>query len=718
MAEDTRSASPRLDVAPSTAPRGAAAFVALRSGLAIRHYVIEEVIGAGGFGITYRARHALLKSKVFALKEFFPRDYAARSGTHVVSTEDGDGIFRWGLDRFLKEAEALAKCEHPSIVDVVDYFEENGTAYAVLGYIEGYQLGQWLDGLGRPPTQAELDRILPPLLDALEVVHAGKMLHRDIAPDNILIRRDGSPCLIDFGACRDDIRERSRKVSAIVKTGYSPPEQYHGVAELQGPWTDIYAVGATLYRAVSGSSPMDSSRRGALGDTMIPIAEMAKGEFRPGFISAIDMALRLKPEERPQSIATWRQILLSDVSGAQATRPENQGQTRPPPSIGVIPETQAVGGTEDRVSSGKPTSKRSRAAILAAVAAIALAGAGALAIWRATLPSHGPVKMRDPSGQLKYAVVPPPVSKAEADADAAWRAIADTADSRVITQFLETHGKTQKAVEARRRLALLQVEAAQADAARAKAAAEKADAAEKSANNAWSGIRETRNPSEIEQFLVAHGASKIADTARARLTELRAALAAESQRTRDAVWSACATAPDASKVADCTKVIDGDDTPARRAAAFRIRGNGERASGNLDRAVADLTRTLELAPADAQALSDRGIAHYLKGDPASRKLALADYDAAIQANPNHAEALNNRAWAVFQAGRAADALTDANRSIEADPTNGYAYDTRGQIFEALGRREDAIRDFERAVQFDPSQEASNAALRRLKGTKK
>ncbi|MBN9325250.1 MAG: DUF1636 family protein, partial [Delftia acidovorans] len=220
MADETRPATPLPEATTSTsAAPVAAAYVALKSGLVIRHYVIEEVIGAGGFGITYRARQERLKSKVFALKEFFPREFAARSGTHVISTRDGEGIFRWGLDRFLKEAEALAKCEHPGIVDVVDYFEENGTAYAVLGYVEGQQLGHWADNLGRAPTQAELDRILMPLLDALEVVHGADLLHRDIAPDNILIRRDGSPCLIDFGACREDIRERSRKISAIVKHG-------------------------------------------------------------------------------------------------------------------------------------------------------------------------------------------------------------------------------------------------------------------------------------------------------------------------------------------------------------------------------------------------------------------------------------------------------------------------------------------------------------------
>jgi serine/threonine protein kinase/regulator of sirC expression with transglutaminase-like and TPR domain len=684
MADETRSAAPPRDTTASTsaAPR-AADFVALKSGLEIRHYVIEEVIGAGGFGITYRARHERLKSKVFALKEFFPREFAARSGTHVISTRDGEGIFRWGLDRFLKEAEALAKCEHPSIVDVVDYFEENGTAYAVLGYIEGQQLGQWLDGLGRPPTQAELDRLIGPILDALEVVHRANLLHRDIAPDNILIRRDGSPCLIDFGACREDVRERSQKVSAIVKHGYSPPEQYHGIAELQGPWTDIYALGATLYRAVSGVSPMDSSRRGSLGDGLKPITEMTHTEYRPGFMAAIDMALRLKPDERPKSIGDWRPMLMSETAPV-LDRDEKRRKDKPDDAREA--EVRLVEGADS--SSGKGgdatpavTPARRGAVVIGAIAAIALAGMGALAFWRSPpptprpdpAPKPGPTIKPDLPTEAKSGPIAPVAPDSEQAAATAWTQIASTTDPTVIERFLELHGTTARASEARARLAALRedsrkADAAKAEAERAKQAAERAEA--------------------------------------------------ERQRAREAAWTACQGAPDAAKVAACARVIDSDDTAQRRAAALQIRGNAERKVGNFDKAIADLTRSLDLVPGQAQVLTDRGVAHFLKGGAAERQAALNDYDAALRVDPRHAEALNNRAWAVFQTGRAADALADANRSIEAVATNGYAYDTRGQILEALGRRDDAIRDYERAIQIDPSQETSRAGLQRLRGAKK
>lgn len=684
MADETRSAAPPRDTTASTsaAPR-AADFVALKSGLEIRHYVIEEVIGAGGFGITYRARHERLKSKVFALKEFFPREFAARSGTHVISTRDGEGIFRWGLDRFLKEAEALAKCEHPSIVDVVDYFEENGTAYAVLGYIEGQQLGQWLDGLGRPPTQAELDRLIGPILDALEVVHRANLLHRDIAPDNILIRRDGSPCLIDFGACREDVRERSQKVSAIVKHGYSPPEQYHGIAELQGPWTDIYALGATLYRAVSGVSPMDSSRRGSLGDGLKPITEMTHAEYRPGFMAAIDMALRLKPDERPKSIGDWRPMLMSETAPV-LDRDEKRRKDKPDDAREA--EVRLVEGADS--SSGKGgdatpavTPARRGAVVIGAIAAIALAGMGALAFWRSPpptprpdpAPKPGPTIKPDLPTEAKSGPIAPVAPDSEQAAATAWTQIASTTDPTVIERFLELHGTTARASEARARLAALRedsrkADAAKAEAERAKQAAERAEA--------------------------------------------------ERQRARETAWTACQGAPDAAKVAACARVIDSDDTAQRRAAALQIRGNAERKVGNFDKAIADLTRSLDLVPGQAQVLTDRGVAHFLKGGAAERQAALNDYDAALRVDPRHAEALNNRAWAVFQTGRAADALADANRSIEAVATNGYAYDTRGQILEALGRRDDAIRDYERAIQIDPSQETSRAGLQRLRGAKK
>ena len=751
MADDTsfKSQTPDRGAGNAAAGPGTAAFVALRSGLAIRQYVIEEVIGAGGFGITYRARHERLTSKVFALKEFFPRQFAVRNGTHVVSTPDGQGIFHWGLDRFLKEAEALARCEHPGIVDVVDYFEANGTAYAVLGYVEGQQMGQWLDRLGRPPSQDELDRVLMPLLDALLVVHRAKLLHRDIAPDNIMIRRDGSPCLIDFGACREDMRERSRKISAIVKHGYSPPEQYHGIAELQGPWTDIYAVGATIYRAVAGQPPMDSSRRGALGDGLKPVGEMTGTAYRPGFLAAIDMALRLKPDERPQSIDEWRGMLTSTAEPAElrdrlgssaparGDAPERSIRTAPSKPGPHLAEQQAdgSGAVAQHAGNGGKAPKASimthnprRGAWIAGVAVLALAGMGVMAYWRSPAPSTDPqtltIKSKvaaqslpDAKGDDRTGPIEPLPLDTEQLAKAAWTGLAGTTDIAAIDRFIREHGATRAADAARAALAALRQEeqriaeatAAALAAARAK---EAADRIERAAQDAWVRIGQTGDAAAIAEFLARHGATPFGDAARTRLAALQGE--AERRRTRDSVFADCQASTGAQVVAACSRVIDSDAAADRRAFALQARGNAERRAGDFDKAIADLSRSLELVPAQAQVLVDRGIARFLKGGQGSREAAVRDYDDAIRVEPRHAEALNNRAWAILLDGRAADALADANRSIEAVPTNGYAYDTRGQILESLGRRNDAIRDYERALQLDASQETSRTGLARLR----
>lgn len=611
--------------APSSVlPAGRAEFLALGTGLAIRQYIIEEAIGAGGFGITYRARHERLKSKVFALKEYFPREYANRSGTRVLSAPGGEGIFHWGLDRFLKEAEALAKCSHPGIVDVVDYFEENGTAYAVLGYVEGQQLGQWLDGLGHPPLQDEIDKILGPILDALQAVHAAKLLHLDIAPDNILIRRDGTPCLIDFGACREDIRGRSGKVSAIVKHGYSPPEQYHGLAELQGPWTDIYALGATLYRAVSGAPPMDSARRGALGDRLQPMSEMARAEYRTRFLDAIDQAMALKPEARPQSVGEWRSLLLdADDMVAPAAVPD----ARQPASPNPAPASKIADKGAAAPVSG-PSAPSRKPLLLTAFALALLGGMTAFAVWRAPEPAP-------PTANPKVLPTPPVSAPSPAKPPPATPVPATTTIAPPPPPPIAVPSQTNPASSA----------------------------------------------------------------------------GANIQTSLDQAFSACQTATDALKNSACSIVIDGTDTPARRARALHLRGVAARKLGNLDRSLADLTASLALVPGLADVLTDRGIAHFLKGDGTQ---AIADYSEAVRLHPDHADALNNRAWAVFRAGRASDALPDANRAAEVAPDKAYVFDTRGHILEALGRRDDAIRDYERAVTLDANQEDSRAALARLR----
>ena len=274
-------------------------------------YRIERVLGAGGFGITYLARDLVLDRAV-TIKEYFPVDFAARGGSldAIPRSEDSAADYQWGLARFIEEAKALAQFDHQNIVKVYRYFEANRTAYMVLHFEEGRSLKAWQKSLRRAPRQRELDDIISPLLDALSLIHKADFLHRDIAPDNIIIRTDSSPVLIDFGSARGEIARHSRTVSALVKPGYSPYEQYAETGSQQGPWTDIYALGATLYHVVTGKRPPDAPSR-IVKDEYLSAHNGALSSYRTSFLSAIDHALALDIDRRPRNIEAWRGELLS-----------------------------------------------------------------------------------------------------------------------------------------------------------------------------------------------------------------------------------------------------------------------------------------------------------------------------------------------------------------------------------------------------------------------
>ena len=276
-------------------------------------YKIVRVLGAGGFGVTYLAEEPNLSRQV-SIKEYFPSDFATRTDT-LQATPRSEGCksdYKWGLDRFVDEAQTLAKFNHSNIVKVHRVFRANNTAYMVLHFEEGKNLKTWLKDLGRAPRQKELDAIVGPLLDALEIIHNADFLHRDIAPDNIIIRTAGDPVLIDFGAARSDIaaHSKTKTVSALVKPGYSPYEQYAETSRQQGPWTDIYAFAATLYHAVTGKRPPDTPSR-MLKDEMVPVRDAALGGYRGTFLAAIQQGLVLAVDGRPKSVAAWRGALLA-----------------------------------------------------------------------------------------------------------------------------------------------------------------------------------------------------------------------------------------------------------------------------------------------------------------------------------------------------------------------------------------------------------------------
>ena len=278
-------------------------------------YRIARMVGSGGFGITYEAEDINLGTAV-AIKEYYPFDFGDRDATMSVKPKSDrhKQTFDWGRSNFLQEARTLARFEHPSVVRVTRVFEANSTAYMVMRFEQGHSFEAWLNSLGRLPTQEELDSIVAPLLDALQMMHAENFLHRDIAPDNITVRGDGSPVLLDFGAARRAVAEMSRTMTGIVKAGYSPHEQYSSDSRLQGPWSDLYALGGTLYRAVTGNAPEEATLR-VDEDHMPPASQVArKSGYRPGFLSAIDACLRVRHSERPRSVAQLRPLMLGRKS--------------------------------------------------------------------------------------------------------------------------------------------------------------------------------------------------------------------------------------------------------------------------------------------------------------------------------------------------------------------------------------------------------------------
>ena len=282
---------------------------ALPPGFRLGAYHVARVLGVGGFGVTYLCEHTGLAVQV-AVKEYLPNEIAVRDGTevHPKSAGDREG-FEWGLSRFLDEARTLARFEHPNVVRVRDCFEANNTAYIVMDYEDG----EPLDALLRRHetlTEAQLKRVLLPVVDGLRQVHAAGFLHRDIKPANIFVRRsDESPVLLDFGSARQALGRRSRSVTAIASAGYSPPEQYESDGH-QGAWTDIYALSALCYRAIAGDVPMEATRRqGQLlrtqTDPLPKLAEAGREGYSSAFLEAVDWGLRVIEAERPEDLDEW-----------------------------------------------------------------------------------------------------------------------------------------------------------------------------------------------------------------------------------------------------------------------------------------------------------------------------------------------------------------------------------------------------------------------------
>jgi len=330
---------------------------ALKPGYQLHWYTMKEILGQGGFGITYLAHDNNLDKDV-AIKEYLPIELAVREGDSSIQpvTEDRGKNYKWGLDRFIKEAQTLAKFGHPNIVRVYSVFEENNTAYMVMEYEHGESLQEILTRR-KTLEEAELLSILIPILGGLAIVHKSEFIHRDIKPANIFVRKDGSPVLLDFGSARQALVEQTKTLTSLVSPGYAPFEQYYSKGESQGPWTDIYGMGATLYRAVAGIAPMDAVDRSKsildrLKDNFVPAVEIGKDKYSVRFLKAIDHALKFKPQERPQTLSQWKaefgirddlaEIKRLEIMEDQVTQPGTQATEKPPSRWRPLTETSLI----------------------------------------------------------------------------------------------------------------------------------------------------------------------------------------------------------------------------------------------------------------------------------------------------------------------------------------------------------------------------------------
>lgn len=421
---------------------------ALPTGTRLEEYEIRDVLGHGGFGVTYLADDTHLNKPV-ALKEYLPRDFATRvAGGSVTPHSDAAATdYRWGLEGFLAKARILARFDHPHLNKVYRFFEANGTAYLVLEYIDGQTLSHLLSKYPTLPS-GHLQRIIAEVLDGLEDVHAVGYVHRDIKPSNIMLRQDGSTVLVDFGAARSAVEQRSRSINSILTPGYAPIEQYGSSEDDVGPWSDLYALGMVAYRCLSGLGDAELQLHDAVtraraqrkGDQdLTPAAEVGKGTYDTGFLAAIDWAIRVNEEDRPQTIAAWQEAFLGG-NGATAPPPVPASSPHPTPAAAAAkkPPVLSPAGGFGLVSK----------AALAVVGAVVL-GAGLWLLY----PDLASMIGADSTDQSRPALRSAPPDPTTANALTDWEEAQKIDTPESYRQFIDLHPDSPLTKLAERKLA-------------------------------------------------------------------------------------------------------------------------------------------------------------------------------------------------------------------------------------------------------------------------
>ncbi|MBQ3583205.1 MAG: protein kinase, partial [Lachnospiraceae bacterium] len=284
-------------------------------------YLVGKVIGEGGFGITYIGFNMETDLPV-AIKEYFPSELATRDTTqgNVITIFSGEArdLYREGLEKYLREARNLSMfSDLPGIVTVKDFFYENETAYIIMEYINGMTLKDHLTKVGGRMKQNEVIKMMKPVLESMNKIHEVGIIHRDISPDNIMITKNKQIKLTDFGAARVFDTEDNKSITVVLKRGYAPEEQYRAKGN-QGPWTDVYALCATMYRMITGVTPQEALER-IIEDNVEPLSKYDPGIW-PETEFAIMKGLSLRAQDRYQTVndlidALYYSVLEHDADG-------------------------------------------------------------------------------------------------------------------------------------------------------------------------------------------------------------------------------------------------------------------------------------------------------------------------------------------------------------------------------------------------------------------
>jgi len=642
-----------LRIIDNDAPRDAAASAAtspeeelplfsqaLPPGAELPGYRIKRVLGAGGFAVTYLAEHLAIGHQV-AIKEYLPRGIAMRGpdGACVQPLSSSSAAdLGWGLERFREEARTLGRLKHPNIVPVLNYVEANDTAYAVMEFIAGETLEARIEREGALTAEA-VARLLPALFDGVAAVHEAGFLHRDIKPSNIMLRpldqRGGvTPVLIDFGAARQALSAHSHALTAILSEGYAPYEQYQSDSE-QGRWTDIYALGATLYRCVTGEKPVAATGRvnarvRGSPDPLPPASALVAERFPAPLLAAIDRAVSLVEAERPQSVAELR--ALAAAGEVQAAPPAIASKEAPVAAMAggetllagrTAPEPTAAGG--DTLLVGTPPIVRAQRYQLpraprglwlrrAAIALVALAVPGAGAYGYRAYEQH----------------------RAEVAAAAAEK-----------QRAAEAEAKRRAAEEERRRAA-----------------------AEADAEAQASALR------ELEAGLAAIRAQSYDEALRRLAAAIATGKLSVPQHTEALLARSAAWVGKGDFARAFVETSEAIYVNPESAAAYLERGRIRWHRQQWDSSLADFNEAIRLDPASAQGYSLRGIVRFHKGDI---DRAIADYGEALSRDPEHAESLFNRGLAWHRKGDHAKAADDFRAALRANPPEQVARNARRML---------------------------------------